>query len=157
MSKLSLDTTLTPEHLADIKRGKGVHARAQEAVHESGLSMGGSPDARPYRPMALWENPRKVGPRWPFACMRIRRILEGVARSSSITDAVGGAEYKKLAREYGETYAYYLTRDRPAPARRVDHNPFRGLSDHDAFRMFVRKVEDICDRSTGKLGSWYTK
>lgn len=156
MSRLSLDSKLTPEGLAEIKRG-GTTAR--ERANRSAMAGAnlGAPRGRAYRPVALHADPRIIGPRWPYAVMRIKRILEGVARSSSIVDAVNGAEYKALAKEYAETYAYYLTRTRPAPSKGTDHNPFRHLSDFDAFKRFVRCVEDICDRSTGKLGSWFTK
>jgi len=50
-----------------------------------------------------------------------------------------------------------MVRDRPAPTTGIDHNPFRGLSDKDAARMFMRRVYDICDRSTGVLGHWWVK
>ena len=153
----TLDSRLTPERLADIKAGRGsAHEQASRAAKAAGV-RGGSPDATPYRPVALHADPRIVGPRWPYAVMRIKRILEGVAKSSSIEAAVNGAEYKSLAKEYVETYAFYLMRTRPAPVDRIDHNPFRHMSDFDAFKAFVRRVEDICDRSTGKLGSWYTR
>ena len=162
--KPTLDSTLTPEEMANIKSGRpGVHTRAQKAVADAGLIVTGSEserlaNARPYRPKALWANPRAVNHRWPYAVMRIKRILEGVASTSNIGSALEGAEYKKLAKRYAETYAFYLMKDRPAPEGRVDHNPFRHLSDEDAFKKFVRMVEDICDASTGMagLGRWYT-
>lgn len=159
----TLDNRLTPEEMANIKAGRpGVHARAQQAVADSGLVVTSSEaerlqNARKYRPRALYADPRTVSPRWPYAVMRIKRILEGVARCSSIEGAVNGAEYKSLAKEYVELYAFYLMRTRPAPVKGTDHNPFRYLSDEDAYKMFVRKVENICDRSTAMpgLGRWY--
>lgn len=157
-NRLTLDSRLTPEHLADIKRGGGVHKRAQEVGHSIGLKQAGGSDATPYRPIALHANPHKVGPRWPYAVMRIKRILEGCARSSNIEHAVEGAEYRQLAKEYVELYAFYLMRSKPPPPNgKVDHNPFRHMSDYDAFRCFVRKVEDVCDRSIQKLGPWWVK
>ena len=153
--RLTLDSRLTPEHLADIKRGGGVRARAQEQVDHLNLKQGGGVA---YRPIALHANPHQVGPRWPYAVMRIARILEGCARSSNLEHAVDGAEYKVLAREYLELYAFYLMRSKPPPPNgRVDHNPFRHLSDYDAFRCFVAKVETICDKSVkhAGLGRWY--
>jgi hypothetical protein len=154
--RLTLDSRLTPEHLADIKRGGGVHKRAQEEIDRVGLKQAG--DGTPYRPIALHANPYRVGPRWPYAVMRIGRILEGCAKSSNLEHAVDGAEYKHLAREYLELYAFYLMRSKPPPPNgRVDHNPFRNLSDFDAFRCFVAKVEAICDKSAkhAGLGRWY--
>lgn len=164
MNRLTLDSRLTPEHLADIKRGGGVHQRAQETVDKFKMRVSGSEEERladrtAYRPVVLHANPTLISHRWPYAVMRIKRILEGVARSSSLEAAIGQAEYKTLAKEYVELYAFYLTRTRPPPRKGSDHNPFRNLSDLDASRMFVRKVEDLCDRSTrhAGLGSWYTK
>jgi len=157
VSNLSLDSTLTPEGLAEIKRGGlDVHGKAAKVAQAAGIGAG-TPGARPYRPVALYADPRIIGPRWPYAVMRIKRIIEGVARSSSIADAVNGAEHKQLAKQYVETYAFYLTRTRPAPVNKIDHNPFRHMSDEDAFKKFVRSVEDICDRSTKALGHWYTR
>jgi hypothetical protein len=158
--KPTLDGTLTTDRLADIKAGRpDVRSQARQVIGGAlnSVDEARQANARPYRPVALHADPRIIGPRWPFAVMRIKRILEGLARSSSITDAVNGAEYKQLAREYVETYTYYLTRTRPAPAKGTDHNPFRHMSDFDAFKKFVRCVEDICDRSSSKLGGWYVK
>lgn len=115
-------------------------------------------NARPYRPGVLHANPMKISPRWPYAVMRIKRILEGAHRTSDIEAAVRGSEYSALAREYMETWIYYMTRTRPAPKNgRIDHNPYRDLSDVDAARMFVRNVENVCDRSVSKLGGWWVK
>ena len=156
--RLTLDSRLTPEHLADIKRGSGVHKRAQEQIEQAGLKSGEGGTL--YRPIALHANPHQVGPRWPYAVMRIARILEGCARSSNLEHAVDSAEYKVLAKEYLELYAFYLMRSKPPPPNgRIDHNPFRHMSDYDAFRCFVAKVESICDKSTrhAGLGPWCTR
>jgi hypothetical protein len=155
-NKLTLDSRLTPEHLADIKRGGGVHKRAQEQIDHAGLKQVGG--GTPYRPIALHANPHQVGPRWPYAVMRIARILEGCAKTSDLERSVEGAEYKALAKEYLEIYAFYLMRSKPPPPNgKVDHNPFRHMNDYDAFRCFVAKVEAICDKSTkhAGLGKWW--
>jgi len=112
---------------------------------------------RLYRPRALHDNPRAISSRWPSAVARIYRILQGVAQSSDFERAVNGAEYPDLAKQYAETWIFYMTRTKPGPPNKVDHNPFRNLTDTDAMRKFIRLVEDICDRSTGKLGAWCTK
>ena len=113
--------------------------------------------AIPVRPAVMHRNPMLVSERWGAACARIARIIEGVARASTFTAAVDGAELPTLARRYAEVWSYFLTRAKPPPVRGVDHNPFRGLSDRDASRKVMRLVEDICDASTGVLGSWYVK
>ena len=158
---LTLDTRLTPEHLADIKRGGGVHKRAQERVEQFGLKQPGSGNI--YRPYALHGNPKEMAniwPRGPWAAARIGRIVEGSYASAgkSFEETCRTATVPKLAARYLELYAFYMFRDRPAPnPPRVDHNPFRHLSDFDAFRKFTRMVEDICDASSAQLGGWYVK
>lgn len=59
----------------------------------------------------------------------------------------------KLANEFLELWTWY------GPLRGLysPKNEFYWLSDGDAARKFVRGLEDICDRSTGKFGPWYTK
>jgi len=138
-----------------IREGRDPQKDAEGATRK--LVTGINPNARPYRPRALHADPRTISHRWPHAVARIYRILQGAQKSSSFVTAVNGAEYPELARQYAETWIYYMTRGKPAPVGKVDHNPFRNLSDTDAMRKFVRFVEDICDRSTGKLGSWCTK
>lgn len=151
---------LTPERLADI-RTNGSKSRRDEmsdALHEGGLRLGGSPNATSYRPRVLYGGNRtRFWPRGDAAAARIYRILEGCAKSPSLEAAVKGAQYKGLAQRYMETWVYFTTRDRPPPVKGTDHNPFRHLSDRDAERKFQRIVEDICDASTGVLGSWWTK
>ena len=105
----------------------------------------------------LYADPRTISPRWSYAVMRIKRILEGHAKATTVEGAIRGAEYAGLAQQYIETWSFYMFRSKPAPLVGTDHNPFRHLSDGDAIRKFVRMVEDICDRSTGKLGSWCTR
>lgn len=154
--RLSLDTTLTPERMADLRAGRPTgHAAAQDQVRRAGL--GRRQGGRSYRPDMLYADPRTISPRWSYAVMRIKRILEGHARASTVEGAIKGAECAGLAQQYIETWSYYMFRSKPVPLVGTDHNPFRHLSDGDAIRKFVRMVEDICDRSTGKLGSWYTR
>lgn len=145
-------TELTPERLRAIKAGRDPR---NEASHTQGIRQGGA-SGTPYRPRVLHANPHTFSQRWSYAVARIYRIGEG-ANASSFGRATDTSEMPKLAKEYLELYAYYMTRARPAPLFGIDHNPFRHLSDKDAARMFERRVEGICDKSTGKLGPWYTK
>lgn len=93
------------------------------------------------------------GERWALAGGRIARIVEGVAPNvSNIRKACESAAVPHLARDYVETWWFFMNRFRPSA-----FNPFYGMSEVDAARLLVRKVEDICDRSTGKLGPWYVK
>ncbi len=103
---------------------------------------------------ALDGDPRAVSERWALAAYRIAQIIQGAAAGTTLGNT-GGAAVPALAREYFETWSYFTTRH--APQRqlgRVDHNPFRGMSDADAARKFMRLCEDICDRSTGRFGQW---
>lgn len=112
--------------------------------------------AQSYRPGVLYNNPQLISERWSCAVGRFRRIIEGLGKSSSVTGAIDGAEYPHLAREAIELWHFYFAdRFKPPPLTGIDRNPFRGLSDKDAAGKFMRLVEDVCDRSTGKMGSWY--
>ncbi len=112
----------------------------------------------PYRPRVLHENPMVTSARWGAAVARIARITEGAGGASTFERATANAEIPALARRYAETFAFFLTRSKPPPpGGKVDHNKFRNLSDKDAARLFMREVEDICDKSTGVLGAWYVK
>jgi hypothetical protein len=102
-------------------------------------------------------NPMLTSEKWASAGGRVMRILEGMGASSDFRVACRSAAMPELAREYAETYWFFMTRIRPAPVGQTDHNPFRFLSDADAVRMLVAKVYSICDRSTGKFGHWYVK
>jgi hypothetical protein len=127
----------------------------RQALEETNTRL--APDATPERIAVLHQNPTKVVEKWAYATARINRIIEGAGGAATIGGAIANAEYPKLAREYAELWAFFMTRHKPPPRDRVDHNPFRLLSDRDASRMFMRKVYDICDRSTGVLGSWWVK
>lgn len=113
-------------------------------------------DAAPYRPAVLHADPTLISEKWGAAVARIARIVEGT-RGATLAEGVSNAEVPKLAARYLETFAFYMTRSKPAPIRGVDHNPFRGLNDKDASRAFMARVMDICDSSTSVLGHWYVK
>lgn len=126
-----------------------------QAEQETGARLGAKSD--PARTRAMNGNPQKVSERWGAAVARIKRILGGVGKSSSLVVAVKDAELGALAKEYAEHFAQYQMRGTKPPAQGKDRNPYRHMSERDASRKFMRAVEDICDRSTGKLGSWYVK
>lgn len=106
----------------------------------------------------LHQNPLAISERWGAAAARIGRILQGVNKNaSSLVVAVEDAELAALATEYADLWSnFFLHFSNPAAASKNERNPFAGLSIKDAGRKFQRMVEDICDRSTGKLGSWYS-
>lgn len=136
----------------------------QDELDKTGLELTkGDRAAKPYRPAALDSNPTSKRHPWWYAhaCARIARILEGAqpsfgafSRSAAIESAIKSAAHPKCAKRYMETWSYFMTRARPAPIVGTDHNPFRGLSDRDAYAKWYVLVEAICEASTGKLGPW---
>lgn len=128
-----------------------------EAARADGMQVVGDVRGRGeiYRSTLLHGNPLLTDETWSRACARLKRILEG-ARGATLAGAAATAGVPKLARQWVETWALFMTRGRPPRQNKPDVNPFRGLSDEDADRMLRRKVEDICDQSTGALGAWRT-
>lgn len=97
--------------------------------------------------------------KWAHAVARLKRILEGMVPVTrrggqgmelDFTASTATAQIPALARRYYRLWGNYLHR-----TRKVRHNPFAGLSDHDALRMFESEVFSICDASTGRLGQWW--
>jgi hypothetical protein len=107
------------------------------------------------RTRLLHANPWLTDERWARAVQRLKRIIAG-SIGKTFASAAQNAEVPKLAKEWVEIYAYFLTRHRPPVFGQNVVNPFWGLSDEDADRMVRAAVEDICDRSTGSLGAWRT-
>lgn len=133
---------------------------ASKAAAENGMRLAaGGPVARArgvaFRPKFLYQNPMLLSERWGAACARVQRILAG-SQASTLAAAVKTSESPRLAKKILDVFAQYSLRERPAPTG-VDHNPFRHLSDVDAARMFMRRIEDICDESTRELGKWYVR
>ena len=135
----------------------------QEELDKTGLSMTKDGKRKAYRPPVLDVRPTSKRHPWWYAnaCARIARILEGAkptygafSRDYAVESACQSAAHPKCARWYMETWAYFLTRQRPAPINKIDHNPFRGMSDRDAYAKWYTLVEKICEASTGKLGPW---
>ena len=124
-----------------------------EAEQSTGAKLGVKGKA--VRTRALHGTREDLGERWGYAMGRMRRILEGGGMSSNIAHAADTSEMPALAKEYLELFGHYMSRTQPAPLRGVDHNPFRGLSDRDASRLFIRRTEDICDKSTVRMGPWW--
>jgi hypothetical protein len=109
-----------------------------------------------YTSKLLDANPLLTDETWSRAIARLKRIMsEGRAAIANPTLQTN-SKVTQLAKEWVEMQAYFFTRCKNPPLTGVDHNPFRHLNDEDADRLLRRKVEDICDRSTGVFGSWRT-
>lgn len=115
---------------------------------------GPDPGRRRVRDRIIYRNPKKLAGVvwwWPHAMARVKRILAG-ARGTSIITALADAESPKLAREFMQHFSSMIQRRPLHPPS--SGRPYDGVSDRDAERMFVRAVENICDRSRKQLGAW---
>lgn len=126
------------------------------AAAATGVRLSVTPEGARRRPAGILDRGALlVGERWSHACARIFRILEGAGHGGASTTvaAVRDAEMPKLAAEYLLEFKLYNF------LRHRDHesNKYRGLTEPEAARKFMRIVEDICDRSTGRLGGWWVK
>lgn len=131
-------------------------AEAVAADPDSGIKVRKA--ANPER-HALLHGRGKPDDRMAHARARIKRILEGM--TPVVIKTSRGAELNRkasmmtaqipaLAERYFELWGNFLQRHRASR-----HNPFFGLSDADALRMFEVEVYRICDASTGRLGQWW--
>lgn len=102
--------------------------------------------------------PHLVSSRWPFALGRLKRILEGASPAFA---ADGSIDWRatcstcgdpKRAYEYMDLKSWFDFRLTPQTRR---HNPFFGMSSRDAGLKFQAEVENLCDRSSGRLGPWW--
>lgn len=127
-----------------------------QAAYDEGGFTRPTGDAVKFR--SLHARPQTVSERWGYAVARISRILEGAGRAATFEDGLKNATIPALAKRFADLQGWFFTMGAPPPTNgRADPNPFRGLSSKDASRKFMRLVEDICDASTGVLGSWYVK
>ncbi len=150
-----------PEEVAERQAKK--REKLQGYLAELNTSLAKPRRRRRRSPLEI--NPQKVSPRFAAAMARMVRILE--PRDNQAKAVRRGAQallatcsYPKLAEEYWVQHCSYQYRHLPGftwDSLKVRHNPYFGLSDSDAARRFQRAVEDIADKSTGVLGSWYTK
>ena len=93
--------------------------------------------------------------RWSNAVARMARIIAGATPSTNRRAMVSTCECPDLAWEILRIQAWLITRHVP-PRFGDELNPFYGLTDRDFVGKFQRLVEDVCDKSTGRLGSWRT-
>lgn len=108
--------------------------------------------------------------RWAWACGRLAVILRGadplayagpnpgwteVARAITSTCECPDLafEVERLKCHWG---LYIATGGRGTLKTLGEPNVFAGMKVNDAANKYVRLTEDICDKSTGRLGSWWT-
>ena len=86
--------------------------------------------------------------------LRPRGDIAAMARSGNdLRDCTRECTDPELAIEFLELWTWYM----PLRALASSKNKFYWLSDGDAARLFVRGLEDICDKSTGRFGPWWVK
>ena len=94
--------------------------------------------------------------RWQRAKGRCIRIMAGATSHPNRAVAFSTCELPHLAfalwRVQCDLIASRVWRPRPGD----EPNEFYGLSAVDKSRLLQRKIEDICDLSTGRLGPWRT-
>ena len=101
-------------------------------------------------PVATMHKRHRADSRMSFAKGRICRILEGITPNKDLVKACETATIPALALEVLRMYANFATRG--AARRPTDEpNPFTGLSERDASRMAQAILENICDRSSGRI------
>lgn len=92
-----------------------------------------------------------IGERGAKLSLRFAQILEidhkAAAGKRNVAIMDKPYKYPALAKDALQEHADYTMLRRG----------YRGLSEVDRNRRFLRKIEDICDRSTGVLGPWWVK
>lgn len=123
---------------------EGVSKAAQKAAAETGWEVTKKPIGKKGRYTAFL-NKAPSGPRQAAAIMRLGQILN--PRSYFRPSKEFDYRLPRLAQEFAEAM------------QRLDMGTgeYEGKSAEDCERIMWRRVEDICDRSTGSLGFWWVK
>lgn len=108
------------------------------------------------QPLAAMHGKLQSGDRWEFALGRVARIMAGANQNANRVIAYSTCELPHLAYAIFRIYADLTVRKAWRPRPGDEPNDFFGLSDVDANRLLQRKIEDVCDLSTGRLGAWRT-
>ena len=142
----------TAEQRAEIQRIRKEQRDAE--AQQAGVKMV-DPGKAKRRRVASMHAKSTIMDRWAHAKARVIRICAGMGRHRDPFQATRTCEMPDLAYEIYRIRANLVIRDRmPRPGD--EPNPFFGMSDIDASRLMQRLVEDVCDRSTGRLGPWRT-
>lgn len=122
-----------------------------QVVPDHGINFK-APSKHRDRPGVLYKRAHRRSEKWAHAVARIGRILQGATPAKGLPATAATAQDPIRALEYLRLFANYEMRGRLSR-----HNPFAGMSEHDAAKRFEAEVYRICDRSTGVLGHWWTK
>lgn len=102
----------------------------------------------------LSATPASRGPKFEAMMRRISQIIrlhEGETKRDPYS-LLSLNENPKLAREAISETVYYRQ-----PGIGGKHNPYRDMNDRDRSRKYIRRLEDICDRSTAYFGPWWIR
>lgn len=92
--------------------------------------------------------------RQAFAWGRAQWIMQGATVSTNPEIMTSTCVHPKAALALWRIYADFAIRH--MKRKIIDEaNPYEGLSEEDCGRLLWRKIEDVCDTTTGQLGPWF--
>lgn len=160
-AKPAIKREQTPEERAEIRRIR--KEQLEREMAPQGMVSLDKVKVRRRRIKQMHEKSKRDS-RWSLAKGRVLQICRGVRApvgkvlgdmDATIRYMTATCEIPDLAYAVFRVRADLVVRDRmPRPGD--EPNPFFGMSEEDAGNLLQRKIEDICDLSTGKLGSWRT-
>ena len=129
------------------ERVGGIAPAARALADQSGVEVFKKPldGPRARRPFNGFLNQKPTNPKQAAAIMRLGQILS--PRSAFRPSKEFDYQTPWLAQRFVETMSQL---DRRA-------GEFEGKSEADCARIVWRRIEDICDHSTGVLGPWWVK
>lgn len=150
------------DEVSEEKRKKREIAQTTIAEKTEGAVKILPPSAKPREWGPMLDLPPEVAlsERWALAKGRLVRVMDGAGEPTRHAD--GTYDLLAMTRTCGfpegaaDFLSVWLSFDFRAVWQTRKHNPFYGMSHRDASLKFVRLVEDICDRSTCRFGSWFT-
>lgn len=163
------DTPSLPAAPDPEKEAEKAGALEREIAEKAGATLLDEPVQSVPIPLLAGQN--APDSKWAAATSRCAAICRGgdplaFARPGASTTETMRAitstcEMPELAMEIERIKAhwgiYMLTGGRGTGRVMEEPNIFAGLRMEDALRKYRRRIEDICDRSEGKLGSWWTR
>lgn len=157
-----VEKTKTADEVTEERRAKRAIAQAQLDERTEGAAKILPPTARPrnWGPMLDLPPDVALSERWMLAQQRLMRVMDGAGEPTRHAD--GTYDFVSMTRTCGypegaaDFLSVWMSFDFRAVWQTRKHNPFYGMSHRDASLKFVRLVEDICDRSSVRFGSWFT-
>lgn len=163
------DRPVAPAAPDPVKEAEKADALRREVADKTGAEVLDEPVRSIPIPLLAGQN--KPDSKWAAATSRVAAICRGgnplaFARPGASTTETMRAitstcEMPELAMEIERLKAhwgiYMFTGGRGTERLMEEPNVFAGLGLADALKKYRRLIEDICDRSESKLGSWWTR